>query len=35
VHAYAPRTIQRAVAAGARCIEHAHLIPHSPDGGAI
>ena len=26
VHAYAPRTIQRAVAAGARCIEHAHLM---------
>jgi imidazolonepropionase-like amidohydrolase len=26
VHAYAPTTIQRAVAAGARCIEHAHLM---------
>ena len=26
VHAYAPPTIQRAVAAGARCIEHAHLM---------
>jgi imidazolonepropionase-like amidohydrolase len=26
VHAYAPRTIQRAIAAGARCIEHAHLM---------
>ncbi|WP_407520280.1 metal-dependent hydrolase family protein [Methylobacterium oryzisoli] len=26
VHAYTPRTIQRAVAAGARCIEHAHLM---------
>jgi imidazolonepropionase-like amidohydrolase len=26
VHAYAPFTIQRATAAGARCIEHAHLM---------
>lgn len=26
VHAYTPRTIQRAIAAGARCIEHAHLM---------
>jgi imidazolonepropionase-like amidohydrolase len=26
VHAYAPPTIQRAIAAGARCIEHAHLM---------
>jgi imidazolonepropionase-like amidohydrolase len=26
VHAYAPTTIQRAIAAGARCIEHAHLM---------
>jgi imidazolonepropionase-like amidohydrolase len=26
VHAYAPLTIQRAVAAGAKCIEHAHLM---------
>jgi imidazolonepropionase-like amidohydrolase len=26
VHAYAPHTIQRAIAAGAVCIEHAHLI---------
>ena len=26
VHAYAPLTIQRAIAAGARCIEHAHLM---------
>ena len=26
VHAYAPVTIQRAIAAGARCIEHAHLM---------
>jgi len=26
VHAYKPRAIQRAVAAGAKCIEHAHLI---------
>jgi len=26
VHAYAPHTIQRAVAAGAACIEHAHLM---------
>ena len=26
VHAYAPATIQRAIAAGARCIEHAHLM---------
>jgi len=26
VHAYAPQTVQRAVAAGAQCIEHAHLM---------
>jgi imidazolonepropionase-like amidohydrolase len=26
VHAYAPPTIQRAIAAGAKCIEHAHLM---------
>lgn len=26
VHAYAPKTIQRAIAAGAACIEHAHLM---------
>jgi imidazolonepropionase-like amidohydrolase len=26
VHAYAPTTIQRAIAAGARCIEHGHLM---------
>ncbi len=26
VHAYAPKTIQRAIAAGAKCIEHAHLM---------
>jgi imidazolonepropionase-like amidohydrolase len=26
VHAYAPQTVQRAIAAGARCIEHAHLM---------
>jgi imidazolonepropionase-like amidohydrolase len=26
VHAYAPQTIQRAIAAGVRCIEHAHLM---------
>ena len=26
VHAYAPATIQRAIAAGAGCIEHAHLM---------
>jgi imidazolonepropionase-like amidohydrolase len=26
VHAYAPATIQRAIAAGVRCIEHAHLM---------
>ena len=26
VHAYAPRTVQRAIAAGAQCIEHAHLM---------
>jgi imidazolonepropionase-like amidohydrolase len=26
VHAYAPTTIQRAVTAGARCIEHGHLM---------
>ncbi len=26
VHAYAPATVQRAISAGARCIEHAHLM---------
>ncbi|MDM9621500.1 amidohydrolase family protein [Rhizobium sp. S96] len=26
VHAYAPKTVQRAIAAGAACIEHAHLM---------
>ncbi|MCA1442719.1 amidohydrolase family protein [Ensifer sp. IC4062] len=26
VHAYAPNTVQRAIAAGAACIEHAHLM---------
>ena len=26
VHAYAPTTVQRAISAGARCIEHAHLM---------
>jgi imidazolonepropionase-like amidohydrolase len=26
VHAYAPATVQRAIAAGAKCIEHAHLM---------
>ncbi|MBN9538911.1 MAG: hydrolase [Alphaproteobacteria bacterium 65-37] len=26
MHAYAPQTIQRAIAAGAACIEHAHLM---------
>jgi len=26
VHAYAPSTVQRAIAAGAACIEHAHLM---------
>src|SRR5271165_3074821 len=26
VHAYAPQTIRRAIAAGAQCIEHAHLM---------
>lgn len=26
VHAYAPLTVQRAITAGARCIEHAHLM---------
>jgi imidazolonepropionase-like amidohydrolase len=26
VHAYAPNTVQRAIAAGASCIEHAHLM---------
>lgn len=26
VHAYAPATIQRAIAAGVKCIEHAHLM---------
>ena len=26
VHAYAPNTVQRAMAAGAACIEHAHLM---------
>jgi imidazolonepropionase-like amidohydrolase len=26
VHAYAPATVQRAIAAGTKCIEHAHLM---------
>lgn len=26
VHAYAPQTVQRAISAGAQCIEHAHLM---------
>ena len=26
VHAYAPNTVQRAIASGAQCIEHAHLM---------
>lgn len=26
VHAYAPTTVQRAITAGARCVEHAHLM---------
>ena len=26
VHAYAPTTIQRAIAAGAKCVEHGHLM---------
>ena len=26
VHAYAPNTVQRAIAAGAACVEHAHLM---------
>jgi imidazolonepropionase-like amidohydrolase len=26
VHAYTPRTVQRAIAAGVKCIEHAHLM---------
>jgi imidazolonepropionase-like amidohydrolase len=26
VHAYAPNTVQRAIAAGATCVEHAHLM---------
>ena len=26
VHAYAPDTVQRAIAAGAQCVEHAHLM---------
>ncbi|HME23587.1 MAG TPA: amidohydrolase family protein, partial [Acetobacteraceae bacterium] len=26
VHAYAPQTVQRAIASGAQCIEHAHLM---------
>jgi imidazolonepropionase-like amidohydrolase len=26
VHAYAPHTVQRAIAAGAACVEHAHLM---------
>ncbi len=26
VHAYAPQTVQRAIAAGAQCVEHAHLM---------
>jgi imidazolonepropionase-like amidohydrolase len=32
VHAYAPRTVQRAIAAGARCIEHAHLMDEATAG---
>ncbi|MGO4174600.1 amidohydrolase family protein [Bosea sp. TAF32] len=32
VHAYAPRTVQRAVAAGAACIEHAHLMDEETAG---
>lgn len=32
VHAYAPRTIQRAIAAGAACIEHAHLMDEETAG---
>ena len=26
VHAYTPRAIQQAIAAGVRCIEHGHLV---------
>jgi imidazolonepropionase-like amidohydrolase len=29
VHAYTPETIQRAIAAGAKCIEHGHLMDES------
>ncbi|WP_160011791.1 amidohydrolase family protein [Rhizobium sp. 18055] len=32
VHAYAPRTVQRAIAAGAACIEHAHLMDEETAG---
>ena len=32
VHAYAPHTVQRAVAAGAACIEHAHLMDEETAG---
>ncbi|KAB0265107.1 metal-dependent hydrolase family protein [Microvirga brassicacearum] len=32
VHAYAPTTIQRAIAAGAKCIEHAHLMDDATAG---
>lgn len=32
VHAYAPHTVQRAIAAGATCIEHAHLMDEETAG---
>ncbi|QEL21811.1 amidohydrolase family protein [Bosea sp. F3-2] len=32
VHAYAPHTVQRAIAAGAACIEHAHLMDEETAG---
>ncbi|MDI7861457.1 amidohydrolase family protein [Rhizobiaceae bacterium n13] len=32
VHAYAPNTVQRAIAAGAACIEHAHLMDEETAG---
>jgi imidazolonepropionase-like amidohydrolase len=32
VHAYTPKTIQRAIAAGAACIEHAHLMDEHTAG---
>jgi len=32
VHAYAPNTVQRAVAAGAACVEHAHLMDEATAG---